>query len=95
MLSIVSLNARGLRNSVKRKALFLFAKQFKSDFTYFQESHSNEDDFNFWRSQWGNTIWLSHGTERSAGVASLNNRFNGNVLTTQCDPDGHFICQII
>lgn len=95
MLSFISLNARGLRNSVKRKALFLFAKQFKSDFVYFQESHSNEDDSNFWRSQWGNTIWLSHGTERSAGVASLNNRFNGNVLTTQCDPDGHFICQVI
>lgn len=95
MLSFVSLNARGLGNNIKRKALFLFAKQFKSDFFYFQESHSTEDNTNFWRSQWGNTIWLSHGTERSAGVASLNDRFKGNILTTKCDPNGHFICQII
>ena len=95
MFSIVSLNARGLQNNIKRKALFLFAKQFKSDLVYFQESHSIEDNTNLWRSQWGNTIWLSHGAERSAGVASLNDRFKGNVLTTKCDPDGHFICQVI
>lgn len=94
-LSFLSLNARGLHNNVKCKALFLFARQFKSDFVYLQESHSNSDDANFWRSQWGNSIWLSHGTERSAGVATLKNRFNGDVLLTECDPAGHFICQAV
>lgn len=44
---------------------------------------------NFRRSQWGNTIWLSYGTEHSAGVATLNDRF------TKCDPDGHVICQAV
>lgn len=94
-LSFVSLNARGLRNNVKRKAVFLFAKQFRSDFFYVQESHSVPDDTNFWRSQWGNSIWLSHGTERSAGVATLKDRFNGDILLSECDPAGHFICQTI
>lgn len=94
-LSFVSLNARGLRNNVKRKALFLFAKQFKSDIFFFQESHSTLNDDNFWRSQWGNSIWLSHGTERSAGVATLKNRFSGEILRTECDPVGHFICHAI
>lgn len=40
--SIFSLNARGLRNNIKRKALFLFAKQLKTDFVFFQESHSQK-----------------------------------------------------
>ena len=35
-LSFFSLNARGLRNNVKRKALFLYAKQFKKIFVTFK-----------------------------------------------------------
>lgn len=27
-------------------------------------------------------------------MATLNDRFKGNVLITECDPDGHFICQV-
>ncbi|KAJ0055383.1 hypothetical protein NL108_016677 [Boleophthalmus pectinirostris] len=38
---------------------------------------------------------MSHGTEHSAGVATLKYKFTGDVLLTKCDPDGHFICQII
>lgn len=94
-LSIVSLNTRGLRNNVKRKALFLFAKQFRSDFFFAQESHSIFNDTNFWRTQWGDTIWLAHGTERSAGVVTFKNRFNGDILVTECDENGHFVCQVI
>lgn len=48
--SIISLNARGLRENVKRKALFLFTKRFNNDFVFFQESHSIASDVNFWRS---------------------------------------------
>lgn len=84
-----------MRNSVKRKALFLFAKQAKSDFFYFQETHSISYDDSYWRSQWGNSVWLSHGTERSAGVAICKNRFNGEVIHIECDPAGHFICQVV
>ncbi len=60
-LSIISLNASGLRENVKRKALFLFTKRFHFDFVFFQESHLVASDVNFWCSQWGNDIWLSHG----------------------------------
>ncbi len=35
-ISIVSLNARGLCDNVKRKALFLYAKSFKTDFCFFR-----------------------------------------------------------
>lgn len=38
-LSLISLNTRGLRDIVKRKALFLFAKQLKTDLVFFSKSH--------------------------------------------------------
>lgn len=90
MFSLVSFIARSLRNYVKRKALFLFAKQFKSDLFFFLTL-----PWTFCRAQWGNSLWLSHGTERSAGVATLNNRLKDNILTTKCDPHGHYICQTV
>ncbi len=34
--SVLSLNARGLRDLVKCKALFLFSRQFGSDFVFFK-----------------------------------------------------------
>ena len=77
------------------EALFLFAKQFQTDFCFFQESHSILADANFWRSQWGNDIWLSHGSERSAGVTTMKNTFGGNILHSECEPFGHFICLVI
>lgn len=58
----------GLRNLTKRKAIFLYLKQFNSDFHFLQECHSVKEDFNFWRSQWGMDLWRSHGTSNSAGV---------------------------
>lgn len=94
-LSFVSLNARGLRDSGKCKALFLYAKQFKADFFFFQETHSTANEVNFWRSQWGNDIWLSHGSEHAAGVGTMKNNFTGNILHSDIDVKGHYICQVI
>lgn len=50
---------------------------------------------NFWRRQWGNDLWFSHCSERSAGVLTLKHRLNSDVLHTDIDPKGHFICQVI
>lgn len=94
-LSFVSLNARGLRDSGKRKALFLYGKKFKADFLFLQETHSTANEVNFWRSQWGNDIWLSHGSEHSAGVGTLKCNFTGNILHSDIDINGHFVCQVI
>ena len=38
---------------------------------------------------------MSHGSERSAGVCILRNRFNGEVLFSDCDKDGHFIFLVL
>lgn len=94
-LSFLSVNARGLKDNVKRKALFLYAKNYKTSFCFFQESHSSKEDTNFWRTQWGSDLWLAHGSSHSAGVAILKNDFTGNVVDTENDPLGHFCFLII
>jgi len=94
-LSLMSINARGLKNSVKRKALFLFAKKNKTDFCFFQECHSTANDCSFWRSQWGDNIWLAHGSEHSAGVGIFRYNFNGNIQNTDLDSSGHFLIMVI
>lgn len=62
---------------------------------FFQESHSVSADVNFWKSQWGNDVWYSHGTERSAGVTTLKGSFGGIVLHSDCDSLGHYICLVV
>ncbi len=37
LISFINLNAKGLRNSVKRKALFLFVENHGSDFCFFKK----------------------------------------------------------
>lgn len=68
--SVIYLNVRGLRDAVKRKAVFfLFCKSSESDIILLQETHSCEMDVKFWRNQWGNIIYCSHhGSSHSAGV---------------------------
>ncbi len=94
-LSVISLNTRGLRDNLKRKALFLFIKEQKSDFCFLQESHSTINDIKFWKNQWGNDLWFSHETERSAGVTSLKNKFEGTVLHSENDSNGRFLILIV
>lgn len=79
-LSVLSLNVRGLRDMVKRKALFLFCKRSEADFIFLQETHSVEEDTKFWKTQWGNTVHYSHGSSNSAGVAIFLHKFKGEIL---------------
>lgn len=94
MLSFISLNARELKNIVKRKAIFLFCKEQKANCTFLQETHSTEEDVNFWKLQWGDSIYVSHGTSHSAGVMILLNRFPGKVLKHVNDTNGHWLTVI-
>lgn len=93
--SIVSLNARGLRDSIKRKKTFLFCKNEKAQCFLRQETHSCDKDEKFWSNQWGDKVYFSHGTNRSAGVSILLNNFPGKVLTPNRDPLGHWIICVL
>lgn len=46
----------------QRKALFLYAKSFKTDF-FFQESHSVASDTAFWKNQWNNDVWMAQNNQ--------------------------------
>ena len=50
---------------------------------------------NFWKSQWGEDLWMSHGTNHSAGTLTLKHKFNGKMISSLIDPNGHFILLII
>ena len=75
-LTLMSLNVRGIRDAVKRKAMFLFCKISEADLILLQETHSSE----FWKGQWGNGIYCSHGTNHSAGVSVFLHTFRGDIL---------------
>ena len=53
------------------------------------------NDASFWKTQWGNDLWFSHGSERSAGVTILKNNLNGAILHSESDPNGHYIILIL
>ena len=84
-----------MRDTVKRKALFLFCKRSEADIVMLQETHSFELDVKFWRSQWGNTIHYSHGSNNSAGVAILLHKFKGEVLETVKSSEGRWVMIVI
>ncbi len=46
---------------------------------------------NFWKTQWGDYVIFSHGSNHSAGVAIFFNKFKGNVLETIRSDNGRWI----
>ena len=71
LIKILSLNVRGLRNHVKRRALFLYLKNQKADFHCLQETFLLEEDEVIWASEWGGKILFSHRTQHSKGTGIL------------------------
>ena len=89
-LSFCPLNARGLKDKVKRKGIFLFCKGQKSHFVFLQETRSTEEDAAFGRrSGERQTIVFSHGSNRSAGGAICLHNCPGKIVTLQSDALGH------
>ena len=70
-LNIVSLNVNGLRNKLKRKALFKQFKERNFDIICIQESFVTENVIDLWKQEWGGEIVFSVGTCRSKGQLVL------------------------
>ena len=71
LIKILSLNVRGLRNHVKRRRLFSYLKNQKTDFYCLQETFSSKEDEGPWALEWGGKILFSHGTRHSKGTCIL------------------------
>ena len=93
--SSATLNVRGLKNIVKRKALDLFCKGRRTRCILFQETHSSDSDVKFWFYQWGDQILFSPGTNKSAGVAICFNGFPGDIITYRADGEGHWLMVVL
>ena len=76
---------------MKRKDTFLFCKNSGADLIFLQETHSSESDVKFWKRQWGNKMYCSHGTNHSAGVSILLHKFKGEILEMVSLHDGRWI----
>lgn len=94
-ISFGSLNVRGIKDIVKRKALFLFCKGQKCHCLFLQETHSCQADVNFWANQWGDKMIFSHGSNRSGGVAICFNRYPGEIITHEADVEGHWLAVVL
>lgn len=57
-LNAVSLNARGLNKSIKRRKLFRWLHIRKFDVIFLQETYSDTSLENFWRAEWGGDIYF-------------------------------------
>ena len=90
--SVISLNVRGLRDTVKRRSIFTYLKDQEADFYFLQETFSKASDETFWRNEWGGEIYFSHGTSHSKGVCILINRaVKEKVTFTSSDADDRII----
>ena len=91
-LNIVSLNVRGLRNQVKRRAIFSYLKSQKANLYCLQETFSQESDEKVWSAEWGGQAFFSHGSVHSKGVCILlkaNTSYALNLI--YADPNGRYI----
>lgn len=90
-----SINARGIRDLFKRKAIYLYCRGKGADFHFVQETHACPADESFWKNQWGNEMWFSNGNNRSAGVAILKDKFKGQILHSETDMSGRWIILVV
>ena len=91
-LKILSLNARGLRNTNKRRAIFSYLKDQKATIFNLQETFSKPEDENIWTAEWGGKGFFSNGREHSKGVTMLINparKFQVSIV--EIDPHGRYL----
>lgn len=70
-IDCISLNVRGLRNSSKRKRIFMELKQRKTDIICLQETYVTEEVIEQWKIEWGGEIVFFEGTRHGRGQMIL------------------------
>ena len=84
-LRIITLNARGLKNKLKRAAIFNQLKNQRVDIVCLQECHVSKKDIVVWERQWGGKMFFREGTEHSAGeIVMVSKHFSGTVNLEIC-----------
>ena len=70
-ITFISINVKGIQNSVKRIKLFEYLKIYVTEngFIFLQETHSCINDEIMWRDEFNGELFFSHGKANSCGVA--------------------------
>ena len=91
-IKIISMNARGLRNNVKRRDVFKWLREHKYDICCLQDFHCTNELENVYRSEWGGNCLFSNYSSASRGVAILfNGNFEYHLHDNIKDPQGNYI----
>ena len=91
-LKFLSFNARGLRQSKKRRQIFAFIHRRKPDISIIQETHSCIGDESYWQHEWGGKVLFPHGSNTSRGVCILiKPNLDFEVVKLDVSPFGRFI----
>ena len=71
--SVLSLNVKGLRISLKRQKIFHWLIQHNSlnAITFLQETHSDRKTEKSWKNYCNGDLYFSHGTTNSSGVLTM------------------------
>ena len=93
-IRIASLNARGLKNKLKRTAIFKTLKEQKFDFVCIQEAHIMEKDVSVWEKQWGGKIFYQEGTNHSKGELILVSKHFDGIVTHEKSQDRLIIVSV-
>ena len=85
---LLSLNVRGIRSSIKIKALFMWLTQQKADIIFLQETYSTKEVEDICNNQYNGKSFYSYGTNHSCGVMilikdDLEFEFKSSVLDTK------------
>ena len=89
---IISLNVRGLNKTSKRRQLFRWPHQQKSDVIFLQETYSSAQTIKCWENEWGGKVCASHGSTHSRGVMILfKPRLDVTIDNIIADKNGRYI----
>lgn len=85
-LRIISINARGLKNKLKRKTIFDYIKACKIDIACIQEAHISSHDAPIWERQWGGKFFWKEGTNHSKGeIIMVSKHLQANFEVLKCE----------
>ena len=91
-LNFFTLNVRGLNKTTKRRRVFRWLHQQKSDVIFLEETYSTTQTIKTCEAEWGGKIIGSHGCNHSRGVMILfKPKLDVNIEEIASDKNGRYI----
>ena len=92
MLSVSTINVRGISNNFKRRKIFHYCHLKEFQIVYLQETHSVKNKEKMWRAQAGYKMYFSHGKSNARGVCiMINKKLPIKVVHIHKDDDGRIL----